>query len=407
MENTTNTINAATAADATTAANVTTTTTTQAAQNAGTDAGAVGSFDGLDAVLDAAVSSYTDALAGRVETGEGAPEDATEQASDAEAEEAEETQRVAQTQIQQPAPTPEALGFDSSEDAQIAAALYREFTSDRFNPDSFLNSLAQFAPSRVNAIINSVVSSTLPVIREHVVKTLFGDQASTQEVEEFRRWKQAGGVLGILGNDDNDIPEALRFNPDGTEKSPEEIEFLRSLKKQAREAQRIVEERKAEEARRAAAERHALLAKVENDYTNRFSAAVESSLARLASQAPPEFRAGLKYAVLGLFGSVPENAQLFSEGLRAAIEGDAIRASRAAKEVEKRLVLLTNAFVNRMKSAFSAPVPVQQQPAQQRQQPPKIQQAASTTKAPAQRSQIDTRSFVEQKIRELKARGLL
>lgn len=397
--------------EATTTTTVNTSSTAPSSPQSGSQSPSTsGSLDFADlgGVLDGVVESYLGALNGEV--------GAEAQDSQQEAVSSEPPEAIEQQPQLNPQPAPESraeqptvdaefvvrnLGFESIEDARIASALYKQFVGDSFNPNEFMNELARYSPARVTQLVQTVVEAIVPTVRDQITKSLFGDSVSREEIEAFRRFKEAGGLLGVLGNDDGDIPEALKYNADGTPKSEEEVEFLRSLKAQAREAQKLVDARRAEEEARKQQEQQAYFAKVESEYTGQFARVVDQTLAHLLG---PNARTlgGLRYAIMGMFGEFPENARLFNEGLAAAMRGDAIGATRAAKEVQKRLLALTTAYVQHMKRALApAKAPVSQQQAASPQ--PRAQQVEQ--RKPERK--IDTRAFVEQKIRELKARGLI
>lgn len=121
--------------------------------------------------------------------------------------------------------------FGGTSNAELAANLLGGFAGDDFDPNKFLETISQLSPTRAKQLTDMLSSKEAAQLAQIEIEKMFGGKVAPDEVKLFQDWKKSGYGLG----EGDDIPEALKFNSDGTPKSDEEVEFLRNVQKTIKE----------------------------------------------------------------------------------------------------------------------------------------------------------------------------
>jgi hypothetical protein len=121
--------------------------------------------------------------------------------------------------------------FGDVENAKIAHSVYQGFAGEEFKPEEFYKVLEQLSPSRARQLVEAHAAKQAQELSQKEVEKLFGGKVSPEEVKLFKQFKESGYGLG----EGEDLPDALKFNADGTPKTDEEIAFFKSLQQQVKD----------------------------------------------------------------------------------------------------------------------------------------------------------------------------
>lgn len=237
--------------------------------------------------------------------------------------------------------------FGSIENAKIAQLLYSSFAGEEFNVDDFNKILSQLSPQRAEQLAKSIAGTVSEKAVEEKLSSLFGGKVSEEEVKLFRQWKETGYNLG----DDDDIPEALKFDKDGNPRSDEEIEFLRGLQRTVQETRKANQTKEETERQQAEQTRQAEIQKNINEFSserikvldNEFNAVglmpSNTDTAELAKE--KEFvRNFLINGISGMFLSNPDYSNDYDSAMRHISNGERLLARRYEPRIEKNLLTI-------------------------------------------------------------------
>jgi len=136
--------------------------------------------------------------------------------------------------------------FGDLEVAKQAHALFDGYTREQFDSDEFIKFIKELSPARADELVEKLATERASELTKKEVEKIFGGKPPTpEELKFFQEWKESGYGLAK----DEDIPEELKYNEDGTPKSEKEIEFLRNLQKQVQEIKQKDEQKQQEEIR--------------------------------------------------------------------------------------------------------------------------------------------------------------
>lgn len=117
--------------------------------------------------------------------------------------------------------------------AEIAADMYATIAGEEFKPEEVLKAFEELSPARAEQLRSYILGSHAEEAATKYLQEKLGIESLTDDdVEQYKLFKQAGGLEGLLAAENDDIPEALKYNQDGTRKSDEEIAFLQDIKRQ-------------------------------------------------------------------------------------------------------------------------------------------------------------------------------
>lgn len=235
--------------------------------------------------------------------------------------------------------------FGDVKNAELASDIYASFAGDEFDPDKFLSVVTQLSPSRAKALTDKLTSTQTEALAKVQVEKMFGGKVTDSDVKLFKEWKETGYGLG----DGEDIPEALKFNSDGTPKSDEEIEFLRNLQKQVKETQQFNQNKEL-------TEKEALELETQENLKNQVNAFSSDRLKVLDSEfkvlgladadgdtaevrtEKDMLRDFLRDGIAGAFMKNPESSRDYVSAIEHIQKGEPLLARRYEASIETKLL---------------------------------------------------------------------
>lgn len=127
--------------------------------------------------------------------------------------------------------------FGDLENAKLAQQLYNGFVADEFEPDYFLEAISELSPTRAQKLTEALASKYAPQVAEERLVEYFGGDVTPEEVELFRQWRNSGYMI----TEEEDIPDAFKFDSFGNPLSEEQVEQFRNQFKMLNELRSRVE----------------------------------------------------------------------------------------------------------------------------------------------------------------------
>lgn len=127
--------------------------------------------------------------------------------------------------------------FGDLENAKLAYQLYNGFVADEFEPDEFIKSINELSPNRANKLIEAFSQQYAPKFAEQKITEYFGGNVTPEEVELFKQWRNSGYMV----TEEDDIPDAFKYDSYGNPLSDEQVEQFRTQFKMLNELRSRVE----------------------------------------------------------------------------------------------------------------------------------------------------------------------
>lgn len=171
--------------------------------------------------------------------------------------------------------------FGDFENAKLAQQLYTGFVSDEFDPENFLQTVAEISPNRARNLVEAFASQHAPKLVEQRMSEFFGGPVTPEEVQLFKQWRDSGYMI----TEQDDLPEAFKFDSYGNPLSDEQVnafkeqfKMLNDLKSRIDNQVQQTEAQKQEEVRR---EWQANLERQVQDFDNSNLKILESDFAKV------------------------------------------------------------------------------------------------------------------------------
>lgn len=256
--------------------------------------------------------------------------------------------------------------FGSAGTAEVAANLYSGFAGDEFDPDKFLETINQLSPSRAKQLTDKLSAAQSEQLAQAQIEKLFGSKPTPEEISLFKKFKESGYGLG----EGDDIPEALKFNADGTPKSDEEIQFLRDLQRNVKETKSAEAEKAKREADEAETARQTKIQEGINSFSTERLKVLDKEFSVLgldyAEQDTAQDRADkdfiksfIRNGIAGAFMEDPEGAAEYQKAIGHISAGEPLFATRSEPKIEAKLleIFRSNAVGRMLKSLATNPAP--------------------------------------------------
>lgn len=127
--------------------------------------------------------------------------------------------------------------FGDLENAKLAHQLYNGFVADEFEPDYFIQAISELSPVRAQKLIDSFATQHASKVAEQKLTEYFGGDVTAEEVELFKKWRESGYMV----TDEEDIPDAFKYDSFGNPLSEEQVEQFRAQFKMLNELKSRVE----------------------------------------------------------------------------------------------------------------------------------------------------------------------
>jgi len=264
--------------------------------------------------------------------------------------------------------------FGDLENAKLAHQLYNGFLSEEFEPTGFIQAISDLSPSRANQLAEALAMNYAPTLAEQKLTQYFGGDVTPEEVELFRQWRTSG--YGIAEQDD--LPDAFKFDSYGNPLSEEQVEqfrtqfkMLNDLKSRVENQVSLTEQRQQEE---LAAQWQSQLATQIDDFDNSNLKVLESDLAKfglgLSDSDTPDQRAQKEMVRDLLIGGVgklflanQELAKNYYTALAHIENGEPRLARRYEPKIQKGLLdIMRSEPISKLLSSFVPDAPRQARP---------------------------------------------
>lgn len=253
--------------------------------------------------------------------------------------------------------------FGDDRSLELAHSVFSGFAGEKFDPDNFYKTLEQLSPQRSKQLFEKFAQSQASELAQKEVEKILGGKASPEEVKLFKQWKENGYGLG----DGEDIPEALKFNADGTPKSDEEITFLRNLHNQIRESRTEKLTEKQLQEQKEAEEREAKVVEDINTFSNERLSILQPELEPLGLKELPadtaEQRQEKQFLTQFIMDGVAaafmksKYANEYSSALQHIRDGEYLLARPYEARIEKGLIeIMRSKSLGRLLASLTTPV---------------------------------------------------
>lgn len=255
--------------------------------------------------------------------------------------------------------------FGNLENAKLAAEFYGSFAGEQFDPDSFSKFLEQLSPQRSRQLFDKYATGQLAELTQKEVEKIFGGKPSADEIRLFKEFKDNGYGLGK----GDDIPEALKFNADGTPKPDEEIAFLRNLQKQVTQSNQTKAAEQAEQEAKEEAARKAAISEAIGSFANDRLKILDSEFKTLGlsddvsdtadQRAEKQFlRQFLINGISSMYLADESGANDYNAAVKHISNGEGLLARRYEAKIEEGLLkIMRNDYVGRLLKSIATPDP--------------------------------------------------
>lgn len=127
--------------------------------------------------------------------------------------------------------------FGDLENARLAQQLYSGIVAEDFQPEKFAEILMDISPSRAQALVEKFALDKALPIAEKRVYDMFGGEPTPEEVSLFKQWRESGYMI----TNEEDIPDAFKFDAYGNPLSDEQVNAFREQFKMLNELRSRVE----------------------------------------------------------------------------------------------------------------------------------------------------------------------
>lgn len=264
--------------------------------------------------------------------------------------------------------------FGDLENAKLAQQLYSGFVSEEFEPEEFYNIIQEVSPSRAQALAQKFAErESLPIAYEKV-KELFGGEVTPDEVALFRQWRDSGYMI----TNEEDIPEAFKYDSYGNPLSEEQVDafreqfkMLNNLRSQVETQVSATQQKYYEE--QVAQEEYQKQEKI-NEFDTSNLKVLENDLAKvgltMSESDTPEVRKYKEYArefIIGGIGRMFLGNQQYAKDYQTAIahlqSGEERLARRYEPRIQKALLdIVRSEPISKLISSFAPDEPRRPRP---------------------------------------------
>lgn len=295
--------------------------------------------------------------------------------------------------------------FGGVQNAELAHSLYDGFVSEEFDPDKFIETISSVSPSRAKSLVEKLANQQAGSLVDTKLQELFGGKVSKDEVELFKKWKESGYMV----TDEEDIPEAFKFDAEGNPLSEEQqdayrkqFQLLREMKQQMESQVTDNKSRQQQEAEQA---RHNEIAQAIDSFDQENLKIIEPDFEKLGlgikdtdTATERQQKEFVREFVIGGIGRMflqnPELAKDYQTALKHIELGENRMARRYEPKIQKGILgIVRNGTILKMLSAILPETP----------EKPRPEISTSGSGSP----QAKTASSTEERIQRLIASGAI
>lgn len=267
-----------------------------------------------------------------------------------------------------------AESFGDLENAKIAQQLYSGFVSEEFDPYKFIEFAGEISPTRARSLVDTFASQFAPTLVEQKMSEYFGGPVTPEEVNLFKQWRDSGYMV----TQEDDIPEAFKFDSYGNPLSEEQVDVFKEQFKMLSELKGRVENQvQATEQRREQEMQQQWQQQLEqqvSQFDNANLKVLESDFAKVGldinDSDAPEMRKQKEFVrefIMGgvgkLFLSDPELAKTYYTALSHLENGETRLAKRYEPKIQKGLLeIVRSEPISKLLSSLVPEAPRQARP---------------------------------------------
>ena len=240
--------------------------------------------------------------------------------------------------------------FGDIENAKLAHQIYSGYTSEEFDPDTFVKTIQEISPSRAEALVSKLAQSQSDKAVKERIQTLFGGEPNEKEIELFKQWKESGYMMG---SSEDELPDVFKYDKDGNPRGDEEIEALSKEFKMIRDTQKTLKEqtaqRQTEEQRIKEFEKQSQIQTKVQEYDESRLKILESDFSKFGlnfadtdTREQREDKEAIREFVVGgiskLFWKNPDLVKDYQTALSHIERGESVLARRYEPRIEKGLL---------------------------------------------------------------------
>lgn len=295
--------------------------------------------------------------------------------------------------------------FGDLENAKLAHQLYSQVLAEDFEPDNFVQFIENLSPSRAKALADKISEQAAAETAYSKLTELFGGEVSPEEVSLFKQWRDSGYMV----TDEDDIPEAFKFDSYGNPLTEEQVDVFREqfkmlnqLRSQVENQVNSVQEQKQRELEQ---QYHEAINNAVNEFEMSSIKVLESDLAKvglsLSENDSPQVRSEkelLREFFIGgvgrLFLSKSDLAKDYQSAIAHIQNGEQLLARRYEPRIQKGLLeILRSEPISKLMQSLTPSKPTYARP--------EISNSGVSAPAP------QTSGSREERIRQLVASGAL
>lgn len=264
--------------------------------------------------------------------------------------------------------------FGDLENAKLAQQLYSGIVSEEFNPEEFYNILRDVSPNRAQSLIDAFAQEQAANFAYDKVTEFFGGEVTPEEVALFKQWRDSGYMI----TNEEDIPEAFKFDAYGNPLSEEQVntfreqfKMLNNLKSQIENQVTSAQQREIEEQQsRAEAEQNERIASFELNSLKVLENDLQAVGLNMMETDSPEVRQQKEFVREFIIGGVgrmflqnPQLAKDYSTALDHIRNGEERLARRYEPRIQKGLLdIVRSEPISRLLSSLAPQAPKQARP---------------------------------------------